>query len=251
MLLKVSLIIAILASVGTLVLSHLQVATKVQNLKEELQTTVTERDSARQEAATAKNDFKKAKEQAEATAKQLAETQSNLEIAMSNWKTQQDRADKLESAHKQVTAELVETSRELSAWRALGIPLDQVRNRLAEADKIKLANEALNEEKKVMARKIEDLKRQLAPFIADKEAPPPALPPVKGKVLAVDPKWDFVVIDVGQKDGAVERGELLISRDGKLVAKVRIARVEQDRSIANILPEWKQAEVNEGDIVMN
>lgn len=250
MLLKVSLIIAILASVGTLVLSHLQVATKVQSLKDELQTTMADRDNARQEAATAKNDFKKAKEQAEATAKQLAETQQNLEIAMSNWKTQQDRADKLEADYKRTAAELVEASRQVRAWEALGIPLDQVRNKLAEADKMKLANEALNEEKKVMARQIADLKRQLEPFIREKEVVP-ALPPIKGKVLAVDPKWDFVVIDVGANQGARERGELLISRDGKLVAKIRIARVEPDRSIANVLPEWKQSEINEGDLVLN
>ena len=250
MLLKVSLIIAILASVGTLVLSHLQLDGKVRAIQDELQTTMSDRDAARKDADTAKKDYRKAKEEAEQTAKELADTQSNLEIAMSNWKTQQERADKFEAAHKQATAELVDASRELSAWRALSIPLDQIRNRLAEADKIKLANEVLAEEKKVMARKIGDLDRRLKIYEQDKETVPP-LPPMKGKVLAVEPKWDFVVIDLGANQGVVERGELLVSREGKLVAKVRVARVEPDRSIANILPEWKQADVNEGDLVLN
>ncbi|MCX8107379.1 MAG: hypothetical protein N3G20_01095 [Verrucomicrobiae bacterium] len=250
MVLKISLIIAVLASIGTLVLSHLQVATRVQSLKDELQTTIAARDAAQQEATTAKNEFKKAKEQAETTAKQLAETQANLEVALSNYKQQLERADRLQAEYKRVSEEAVEAQRELSGWRALGVPLDQVRNKLAEADKVKLANEALNEEKKVLARQIADLKRQLEPFVREKEIKP-VLPPIKGKVVAVDPKWDFVVIDVGANHGARERGELLISRDGKLVAKVRIARVEPDLSIANVLPEWKQAEINEGDIVMN
>lgn len=251
MLLKISLIIAILASVGTLVLSHLQLDGKVRNIKEELQATIGDRDAARKDAETAKKDFKKAKEEAEKTAKELAETQSNLEIAMSNWKTQQDRADKFEAAHKQATTELVETSREVSAWRALGIPLDQVRGRLAEADKIKLANEALNEEKKIMVRNIGDLRRRLSMYEEEGKETVPPMQPVKGKVLAVDSKWDFVIIDIGANQGALERGELLISRDGKLVAKVRIARVEPDRSIANVLPEWKQTDINEGDLVLN
>jgi hypothetical protein len=34
------------------------------------------------------------------------------------------------------------------------------------------------------------------------------------------------------------------------VAKVRVTKVEPNRSIANIMPDWKQAEVMEGDQVV-
>ena len=73
---------------------------------------------------------------------------------------------------------------------------------------------------------------------------------MKGKVLVVDPKWNFVVLDVGEKQGAVQNGVLMISRNSKLVAKVRIMNVLADRSIANIMPGWKLAEVMEGDYVL-
>jgi hypothetical protein len=44
-------------------------------------------------------------------------------------------------------------------------------------------------------------------------------------------------------------GELLVSRDGKLVAKVVVRSIEKDRSIANVVPGWKLGEVIEGDEV--
>jgi hypothetical protein len=73
---------------------------------------------------------------------------------------------------------------------------------------------------------------------------------LKGKILVSDPKWDFVVLNVGQDEGAAEDGDLLVSRDGKLVAKVRIHTVQKGRSIANVLPGWKITDVMEGDLVI-
>ncbi len=72
---------------------------------------------------------------------------------------------------------------------------------------------------------------------------------LKGKVVVVDPKWDFVVLDIGDEQGVLQDGELLVSRDGKLVAKVVVRTVEKNRCIANIVPGWKLGEVFEGDQV--
>lgn len=66
-------------------------------------------------------------------------------------------------------------------------------------------------------------------------------------MVVCDPKWDFVILNVGENQGVLERGDLLVNRDGKLVAKVRVLRVEKDRCIANLVPGWKLGEVAEGD----
>ena len=76
---------------------------------------------------------------------------------------------------------------------------------------------------------------------------PPAL---KGKVIAVDPKYEFVVLDIGLDDGVLARGEMLVNRSGKLVARVRILTAESHRSVANVLSDWKQGEIMEGDVVL-
>ena len=62
---------------------------------------------------------------------------------------------------------------------------------------------------------------------------------LKGKVLVADPKWNFVVLNVGEDQGVLERGELLVNRNGKLVAKVVVRSVQKDRCIANVLPGWE------------
>jgi hypothetical protein len=68
--------------------------------------------------------------------------------------------------------------------------------------------------------------------------------------MAVDPKWDFVVLNVGEDQGVLPDGELLVSRDGKLVAKVIVRSVQKDRSIANLVPGWQLGEIIEGDEVI-
>jgi cell shape-determining protein MreC len=72
---------------------------------------------------------------------------------------------------------------------------------------------------------------------------------LRGKILVVDPKWDFVVLNIGQDQGVLENGELLVSREGKLVAKVIVRSLEKNRCIANVVPGWKLGEVIEGDEV--
>ena len=71
-----------------------------------------------------------------------------------------------------------------------------------------------------------------------------------GQVLVADPKWDFVVLNVGQNQGVLEDGIMLVNRNGRLVAKVQVRSVQSDRSIANVLPNWKLGDVMEGDQVI-
>jgi cell shape-determining protein MreC len=71
----------------------------------------------------------------------------------------------------------------------------------------------------------------------------------KGEIVAVDPKFDFVVLNIGANQGVLPNAKLLVNRNGKLIAKVKITSVEPTRSIANVLSDWKQDELSEGDQV--
>ena len=59
-----------------------------------------------------------------------------------------------------------------------------------------------------------------------------------------------VLIDVGEDQGVLPAGELLINRDGRLVAKVKVSSVQKDRSVANVLPGWQLGEIFEGDLAI-
>lgn len=57
-----------------------------------------------------------------------------------------------------------------------------------------------------------------------------------GRILAVNGGWNFVVISIGDKQGAAMNNTLLVARDGTPIGKVRITTVEANTSIADILP---------------
>ncbi len=58
---------------------------------------------------------------------------------------------------------------------------------------------------------------------------------LEGRILAVNPAWNFVVLNLGDKNGIVNNAELLVKRGTKLVGKVRITSVEPSTSIADIV----------------
>ena len=108
----------------------------------------------------------------------------------------------------------------------------------------------LGEEKKILDRQVKKLQAKVDQYEQGTEAVVELPPGLKGNVLVVDPKWNFVVLDIGESNGVLPKGVMMVSRDSKLVAKVKIVSVEQNRSIANIMPGWKLGEVMEGDRVL-
>jgi hypothetical protein len=69
-----------------------------------------------------------------------------------------------------------------------------------------------------------------------------------GRVLSVYRDWDFVVINLGWD--LVRVGDTVsIVRDGQLLAKARVERVQEDLCAATVLPEWDAASININDAV--
>ena len=248
--LRLALIFGLLASIAGLVVSLVVTKPKVTELAENL--TKTKGDLTASETARLKSDgeAKAAKLVAEKAAKDLSETKQELEKSQADEVTQHNRADRLANDLSKASKERNEAREELSRWDLTGIKPEQVS--VLKSD-IKKANEMIGvveSEKKLLSRKVDTLESRLHRYEADVE-PPVEMPGLRGKVLAVDAKWNFIVIDAGS-DVAKENGVVLIRRDDKLVGKARIVRVEAQRSFANILPEWQQANysVAEGDSVL-
>jgi hypothetical protein len=57
-----------------------------------------------------------------------------------------------------------------------------------------------------------------------------------GRVEAVNPGWNFVVINVGDRQGATVNSQLVVIRNGQNIGKVRITAVEPTTSIADVIP---------------
>jgi predicted nuclease with TOPRIM domain len=250
MLIKVSLIVAILAGLGALVVSHVQVAEKINSLKTTLDSTTSERDAAKEAESKATKEARDAKADSDQKRRELADTQTKLETATSHGNTQQKRADDAEKQLNDTRGALTEAQRDLGAWKALGRPVDQIEKALVELQRRSAENVSLNNTNKDLQIKLNYAQTRLREYEGERQRPPELPESLRGRVVAVDPKWDFVVLNVGSDQKLVERGELLVSRDGRLVAKLRVTSVQPNSAIANVLQEWKQADVMDNDEVL-
>ena len=58
---------------------------------------------------------------------------------------------------------------------------------------------------------------------------------LEGRILAVNQAWNFVVLNLGDKNGVIGNAEMLIKRGSQLVGQIRITSVEPSTSIADIV----------------
>lgn len=250
MLLRISLIVAILAGSATLYFSHVQVADKITNLTTDLQTSHSNEQKAKEAETKAKADSKKAKDELDKTSKELADKSTALDATAAKLGEQQKRADQLAEDLTTTQKQRNEAQQGLAAFTATGVKVEEIIRQRDLLAKAAGERDTYIAENKILNRNILQLKNELARYVGPVDQETPLPPGLKGKILAVDPKYNFVVLNIGEKQGVLENGKLLVNRDGKLIAKVRITKVEPERSIANVIPEWQQSEIMEGDQVL-
>lgn len=70
----------------------------------------------------------------------------------------------------------------------------------------------------------------------------------QGRVVSVDPSWDFVIVDLGWDH--VKIGDMVsIFRNEELLARARIERVQERVAAASVLPEWETTQIQVNDTV--
>ncbi|MDB4355224.1 hypothetical protein N9Z55_04935, partial [Akkermansiaceae bacterium] len=55
-------------------------------------------------------------------------------------------------------------------------------------------------------------------------------------IVAVDNDWNFVVIGAGEKSGLTGDSKLLIQRDGRLLGRLLISKLEPNTAVADVEP---------------
>ena len=245
---RISLIVAILAALGAGILNVLQVRDHINTLISQRDDYHTQLTQTQATLSKTQSDLTKTKADLADTQQQLADAQTARkkaeDIAAAQIKRADDLADKLTKATQDRDA----AQADLAAYKATGKSPQEVLQLLALIKQDQDTINAINDEKGVLTRTVVRLKNQLNELIGTNSVV--TLPAsLKGNVVVVDPKWDFVVLNIGDEQGVLPEGELLVSRDGKLVAKIIVRTVEKDRCVANIMPGWKLGEVFEGDVV--
>ena len=249
--LRLALVLSLAAGIAALVINFVVTAPAIETQTKDLADTKGKLDASVAAQRKAEGEAKTAKANADKALKDLASTKTDLESAAAEASTQKGRADKLAGDLGKTTKERNEAQQELSRWQALGVhpeQISQLKNDLREASE---ARAALADERKIFLRSIEHLQARLDRFENPNDTPV-EMPGLKGSVVAVDAKWNFVLLDVGESQGAKANGIVMVRRGDKLLGKARIVTVDQNRSIANLLPEWRQGDVAvaEGDKVL-
>ena len=248
MLLRISLIVAILAGLGAGVVSYLEVSQKIPALVNQRDTEHSAKVTALADLSKTKTALAKTKNELAQTEQDLAETKSDRDKAVARADAQSKRADELTDKLAKATQERDDAQNGLAAYKATELTPEQVLTMGKTLKEAQVQIAAITAEKAILVRNLFATKAELAKFIGP-DSDIKLRADLKGKIIVVDPKWDFVVLDIGEEQGAIKEGELLVSRAGKLVAKVILRSVQKDRSIANVMLGWKLGEPIEGDEV--
>ena len=242
--LRLLLIFTILFGGGAIVVSQFIVRPRIHALANARTKAVMDYQSERSAHERTRTALKENQARLAATEKSLKETSTQLAAANTKAGQYEQRAKTLDQELTSTKQLLATAQVDLAAWNSLDVPVNEIKNVVSEVKKLRVATAAMEDEIKLL---VTALKK--APIV-DFAVEPPLPNGLRGKVLAVDPKYDFVVLDIGAAQGVEERGTVLVNRNSKLVAKAKITRVQENRSIANIVPNWKFAEVAEGDAVI-
>jgi len=248
MLLRISLIVAIIAALAAGALSYIEVTDKIPALAKQRDEEHTIKVATMGELKQTKSELGKTKSELAQTKTELAETKSERDKAIARGDSMQKRADDLNEKLAKATRERDDAQNTLASYKATGLTPEQVVKLNKNLKDAMLEIEAINGEKSVLMRNLVKVRTQLESIIGTNSFV--ILPAdLRGKILQVDPKWDFVILNIGEDKGVLPNGELLVSRDGKLVAKVIVRSIQKDRCIANVIPGWKLGDPVEGDEV--
>jgi hypothetical protein len=249
MLKRIILVVAIIAGLAVAGLNFTIIQQKIQAL-------TTDRNNQRSAKEQAQTQLAKTKKELVATQNELSQTKQDLANAESAEHQAEHKLADAIAQMQDLNTKLAKASQDrddaqnqLAAYKNTGLTPEQI---IALDKNLKDAEtglEVANQEKAILTHEVAKLTSQI------KELTEPgyvvALPPnLKGTVMAVDPKWHFVVLNIGANQGVLDDAEMLVSRDGRLVGKVVVRSVQKDRCIANLVPGWELGDVIEGDVVI-
>jgi hypothetical protein len=171
-------------------------------------------------------------------------------------KTQTEKSDlqgKLQANEAQI-AELQKHIEEMNKNAANPNPgAPSVAELQAQLDDARKQLEGAEHEKTFIAERLGPTREQpRGPEVAVQRREPSFHPSVRGTVLAVNQAYNFVVLNLGNRQGLEPNAEMLVLRETTIIGKIRISSVEPATAIGDILGNSlaRGVQVQPGDIVI-
>jgi hypothetical protein len=186
------------------------------------------------------------------TADKLGEMSRNLDATREAFaqasieaQTQHKRASKLAADLTVASNNLHGAKTYLARYQATGMEPEEIVHSYAKLKSLQLALEATQQEQAMLERKLRRIEQQ------SRNSDDILLPPnLKTRILAYDPKWQFVVLDNGSEQGLIQNAELLVGREGRFVGMLKVRSVQKNRSIGNLVSGEQLGHILEGDFAI-
>lgn len=236
---KILSIITVAIAAITAFLGYLNRETLV-NTKSELVTAQTELSSTKnslQQTTSKLAETEKSKSEAFAKNEEIQSQVSKLKAESEAKDSQvQELKSKLSSGETEIgelkskVASITQENESLKQAAATAQPAveDDTKARLAEQETL---TKKLQEDLQTAESRIKSMQERLA-----EKSKVEKVRSLTGRILAVNEAWNFVVLNVGDKNGVASNTELLVKRGNTQIGRVRITSVEPASSIADIVP---------------
>jgi predicted RNase H-like nuclease (RuvC/YqgF family) len=124
---------------------------------------------------------------------------------------------------------------------------DRLDNAQKELEQTKKKIKTLTEEKVALEKRIQDLQAGAGVELNKIVVSHPQVE--EGRVLTVNKDYDFVIVNLGLKDGIEIGQSLYIYQGDKFLGKVKVEKLQETMSVAHIPNPQIKSAVKEGDIV--
>jgi predicted RNase H-like nuclease (RuvC/YqgF family) len=188
--------------------------------------------------AEAENKAAKAEAELAQLQKEKADFQTKLDVDQNEIASLQKRVEEADKAAKPVESPSGLSTAEIQAQ------LDDARRQLDSAEK----------EKAFLSEKLQSAQDRPSQLQEERKRRETGTrrTGVRGTVLAVNQAYNFVVLNLGARQGVEATSEMLVLREGTLIGKIRISSVEPATAIGDIITSSlaRGVQVQPGDTVI-
>jgi len=212
--------------------------TKVKTLRDDVNSAVAQKQTAERQRAAADKEMKAREARVGGQMAKMTETDNRVAGAETELvRTQTEKSDlqsKLQANETQI-GELQKRIDELTRISANPNPgAPSAAELQAQLEEARKQLESAEREKTLLSEKFQSSEAARGPETAVKREPN-FRGSLRGTVLAVNAAYNFVVLNLGNRNGVEANAEMLVLREGSIIGKIRISSVEPATAIGDIL----------------
>ncbi len=153
-------------------------------------------------------------------------------------------------AKKVVENKLTEAEKQITARdEQIKLTLDKLEKEVTARIDLEAQLVTVVKEKQGLATQIEELAAKLPQNIALEKIVIKPASAITGKIIKVNKEYAFVVVNLGSQHNIKVGDVLSVYRNDEFIGNAQVEKGEEKMSAAAILPDWRNVEFKENDIV--